>query len=147
MLKFNEFGYLATPGPVIMDIESFIGVFVVNTHRESIFDNFKEMLEELKSILPLGPFYLWINGSYVSKRANPKDLDVIAFVNFKVYSNSENIFRDLRRKYAKIDLYFVKNYPEDHPKRFITEFDQIEWNHLFSTDRLKRKKGFVQLNF
>jgi hypothetical protein len=46
-----------------------------------------------------------------------------------------------------LDAYFVKEYPLGHPRRFVTEFDKVEWRFLFSTDRRKRKKGFVQIKF
>lgn len=104
------------------------------------------MLADLSALSP-GAFYQWINGSFVTRKARPKDIDVVSFINHEVYAGIEPQFRELRLKYSGVDAYFVRVYPEGHSRRFITQFDQIEWRHLFSTDRRRRKKGFIQINF
>lgn len=38
MLTFDEYGYLTPDQPIEIDLETFIREFVVNEHRENIFD-------------------------------------------------------------------------------------------------------------
>lgn len=146
MIVFNEYGYLDSPDPLELDYETFVRTFVVNDYRSEIFNEYRVMMGELRA-KPIGKFFQWIDGSFVSKKMRPNDIDVVTFIEPGVYTQFEKEFRELGTKYPKVDLYFVKNYPVGHPQRFVTEFDQVEWRHLFSTDRLKRNKGFVQLNF
>ena len=146
MLTFDEDGYLTPDEPIEVDFETFIREFVINEHRADIFTEYRQMLTDLSSLSP-GAFYQWINGSFVTRKARPKDIDVATFLSQQIYDEFEPLFRELRLKYPKVDAYFVKVYPEGHPRGFITEFDQIEWRHLFSTDRRRRRKGFIHINF
>lgn len=104
---FDEYGYLSPDGPVEVDLETFIREFVVNEHRADIFKEYRQFLTDL-STPSLGVFYQWINGSYISRKARPKDIDVVTFVNYQVYSDCEPHFRELRLKYPKVDMYFVR---------------------------------------
>ncbi len=146
MLTFDEYGYLIPDQLIEVDLETFIREFVVNEHRENIFNEYKRMLADISALSP-GAFYQWINGSFVTRKTRPKDIDVVSFISHEVYIDFEPQFRELRLKYSKVHAYFVRVYPDSHPRRFITQFDRIEWRHLFSTDRRRRKKGFIQINF
>jgi uncharacterized protein DUF6932 len=146
MVTFDLNGYVQPYGVVQMDYESFVSHFVVNEHRGKIFEEYRRLLESLDEF-DLKPFFQWINGSFVSRHPRPGDIDVVTFLQFQKYEALEQDIRALRGPLAKVDCYFVKDFPEDHPNNFICHFDRIEWLHLFSTDRRRRQKGFVQLNF
>lgn len=125
MLSFDEHGYLTPEEPIEVDYETFVKTFVVNEHRSGIFEEYQSLMEAL-SDLSLGAFYQWINGSFITRQARPKDIDVVTFVDFQAYETFDQFFREIRKKYSKVDIYFVKEYPKDHPKRFVTDFDKIE---------------------
>ena len=67
------------------------------------------------------------------------------WIDHEAYLSKEMELRKIRRSFSKVDAYFVKVYPEEHPKRFITIYDQKEWLFLFSSDRKSRPKGFLQI--
>lgn len=143
---YDEYGYLISGEPIEVSLETFAAEFVVNEHKAAIFSEYKLFVSELAEWIQ-EPFYQWLNGSYVSKHPWPKDIDVVTFVSSDRYERLERELSALRTRYPKLDAYFVKEYPMGHPRRFVTEFDKVEWRFLFSTDRRKRKKGFVQIKF
>jgi hypothetical protein len=146
MFLFDENGYLTPYEPILVDYETFVKSFVNNEYRALIFREYKDMLEALFT-LSKSTFQQWINGSFVTLKPRPKDIDVVTFIDYQVYSEQEELLGEIRRKYSKVDAYFIKHYPMHHPMRFITDFDRVEWLHLFSTDRRRRPKGFIELNF
>jgi len=145
-LEFNQHGYLISASPAEVSLEAFAAEFVVNEHRARLFTEYKSFLKDIAGLIER-PFYQWLNGSYVSKHPNPRDIDLITFVPYDCYDSMEGELRMLKKRYANLDAYFVKEYPLGHSKRFVTEFDKTEWRFLFSTDRRKREKGFVQIKF
>lgn len=146
MLQFNNKGYLQPEGVIECDWETFSDTFVFNQNRAELFDEFNLFLNELKTILATS-FYIWVDGSFMSKRSAPRDVDVVVFVNYDIYENNEVKFKNLRGKWKSVDCYFVKEYPAEHQRYLMTDFDKTEYLHLFSTDRKKNRKGFIQLNF
>lgn len=144
--SFDEKGYLKPYDIIAMDLDIFETIFIFNNHREKLWSEYLEFMEHLKEISMVN-FYQWINGSFVSRKILPKDIDVVTFLTFENYEQNEENIRILKNRQSYIDCYFVKNYPEDHSKHFITLFDKTEWLHLFSADRKRNAKGFVQINF
>jgi len=64
---------------------------------------------------------------------------------YKFSCENYNIFKQNRSKYSNIDAYFVEVFPEDHKKHQHGELDKLEFLHLFSKDRKRRNKGFIEL--
>jgi len=87
------------------------------------------------------------------KKNNPVDIDVITFVDYRIFKETKLLFMDTRSLKAEkgIDLYFVLEYPVEHPLRFATELDKIQWLSVFSFSRRTidnqiYPKGIVQIN-
>lgn len=146
MITFDLNGYLTPYDINEMECEEFVQHFVTNDHRVIIFEEYKKFVDALKE-LGVGQFIQWINGSFVSGNPRPADIDLVTFIDFNIYGTCETELSVLKSTLRLVDAYYVKEYPSEHPNHFITNFDRIEWKFLFSTDRKKRKKGFVQLNF
>lgn len=146
MLNFDTNGYLIPDKLFAVDYETLIATFVTNEHRLNLFKVYLEFLNTLKE-LASGDFYQWLNGSFISLNPRPADIDVVTFLDYQKYESLESTLRELKRNFKFVDSYFVRVFPEEHPDHFITKFDQVEWANLFSTDRKKHKKGFIQLNF
>ncbi len=146
MIEFDKNGYIEPYDVLIIDFDTFVRYFVINEYRVQIFEQYKNFLNALEE-LEIGFYHQWINGSFTSKRLRPGDIDVVTFINFKKYDLLENELRNLKKLFEKVDCYFVKDYPENHKNHNFTKFDKIEWRHLFSTDRKKNSKGFIQINF
>ena len=101
-------------------------------------------------------FSVWLNGSFATQKANPNDLDCVIFVDFEVYEANEIVlaqFKNLAfKKKQKLDVYFVKTYPNNHKFAFVYELNRQEWLFTFSrTNPNKTKstylKGFLELKF
>ncbi len=102
-------------------------------------------------------FYQWVDGSYVTKKSNPQDIDIINFVDFEIYESiiikSEELKNNFIKDKFNLDTHFIAIYPESHPKYFFFKSDSAYWNDWFSKtnpkhDRRKIKypKSFIQIN-
>lgn len=48
--------------------------------RKNNFDKYIRYSDDLKKLLNGQPIRQWVNGSFVTKKINPKDIDLITFV-------------------------------------------------------------------
>ncbi|MEO6038309.1 MAG: hypothetical protein ABIQ93_07850 [Saprospiraceae bacterium] len=147
MLTFDEFGHLIADQPIESDLAEVEAVFVFNEKRRLIFADLLAFLEELTA-MGIGDFQVWIDGSFVTKKVNPKDMDCVFFLNYQVFDKNESRLRQIRNDYKlAIDSYFIPIFPENHPHFNHYNLDRVDWLFLFSRDRQRRKKGFLQLEF
>lgn len=128
----------------------FVDAFPLSGTRRVIFDNFSEYVERLIPIIGKG-FHQWVDGSFVTRKLNPRDIDVVTFVDANIYYCNEreiDVLRDdqLDRQ-TRVDEYFVKKYPESHRKHVFYHIDCLQWHDQFSRSRALKSKGFIQLNF
>ncbi|MGX5852016.1 DUF6932 family protein [Dyadobacter jiangsuensis] len=129
----------------------FVDAFPRSDTRQVIFENFSVYTEKLVAIIGRG-FYQWIDGSFVTRKLNPNDIDFVTYVNAKTFSQNEhqlNLLREYSREQSlRIDGYFVKDYPKDH-KGFVQSYlDSVHWMHEFVKDsRRGQSKGFIQLDY
>ncbi|TAF94263.1 MAG: hypothetical protein EAZ46_10770 [Runella sp.] len=96
-----------------------------------------------------GGFYQWIDGSFVTQKLNPKDVDFVTFIDAQIFEQNEKNLEKMRGvQYVNrplLDSYFVATYDDI---RF--ECDRLYWFHKFEKDdrkRFKNKKGFIKLKF
>lgn len=154
MPNFNSKGYLEPYEAIEIDLVSAEELLLWNEARREIWHNFKAFLEELEEVLQ-SSFVIWLNGSFVSKKEQPNDLDLVIFTDFRAYEATITKLLQLKQKYkkAKIDSYFTPHYPEKHEKKYIYELDKRDWFWLFSHSRrdifsgVISKKGFLELKF
>ncbi|MDO8368921.1 MAG: hypothetical protein Q7T20_19140 [Saprospiraceae bacterium] len=152
MMLFDENGFLTPFEPIRTDLETVKETFATNTHRENLFEEYLVFLRTLRE-LDLSNFFQWINGSFVTQKTFPKDIDVVTFLNYQNLPFIEEKLSPNLFKSNTLDCYFVIIYPEEHSLHNLYNMDRAEWNFLFSTTRRNRKtgkmlkKGFVQLNF
>ncbi|OJV15505.1 MAG: hypothetical protein BGO21_31450 [Dyadobacter sp. 50-39] len=129
----------------------FVDAFPRSSTRQVIFENFSVYMEKLVAIIGTD-FHQWIDGSFVTRKLNPGDIDFVTFVNAKTFSRNEHLLYLLkeysRDQRLRIDGYFVKDYPKDHKDFFQSYLDSVQWMHGFSKDTRKgQSKGFIQLNY
>lgn len=157
-MQFDQRGYLSPYEiiPLQWDdfVEKFVSDFPTSTTRALIFENFLAYLEEVGK-LQFGSLSVWVNGSFVTSKLNPNDLDVVLFLDSQTFRRSFSAFEKLKgktwHKERKIDAYFVEVFPKDSPDyaRF-TNSDRLEWRETFSNSRRHRDgrrypKGFIEL--
>ncbi|SEJ48142.1 hypothetical protein SAMN05216327_11170 [Dyadobacter sp. SG02] len=128
----------------------FVDAFPRSSTRQVIFENFSVYMEKLVAIIGTD-FHQWIDGSFVTKKLDPGDIDVVTFVDASIYERNEfeiDILRDDYRDHdTRVDEYFVKRYPETHGKYDFYHMDMLQWYNQFTTSRALKSKGFIQLNF
>jgi len=147
MLTFDEHGHLTPDQPIESTLEELEATFVFNDRRRLIFIKILEFLDEVNLLIP-SDFLIWMDGSFVTKKEKPGDLDCVFFVDYGWLGKQERIIETLPKKYVEwIDSYFVSVYPENHRFRIRTDSDRIKWLHFFTTNRQKLPKGLVQINF
>lgn len=156
MLNFNKQGLLVPPGPIIVGMEEVKKVLVdemLTTERSGLFENYLAYLAELQTVIG-GGFFQWMDGSFVTKKKNPGDIDVVNFVHYSIVDeNIEKLkalkFPESLEKYA-VDAYIVRVYEEGHRFRALYLGDRAEWWHHFESTKIFKngksiKKGFLQI--
>lgn len=150
-MGFDEYGNLFPYQIIETDTQTFREMFVINfvesNSRFQLFQKFNLYIEELKHLL-YDSFYLWIDGSFITLKAHPKDIDILIFVESSILIQKEKELNFLRNKFKPdIDCYFIETLPENHPRYFLFEINRKEWFFTFSTARNFKNKGIIQINY
>lgn len=159
-LKFDERGNLSPYGKSEMKRsefkEMFVDAFIETSTRYEIYNNFEKYVTEFGAEISFD-FKVWINGSFVTNKQNPGDIDIVSLLDYRIALERTVILQDkfLNRsslKEFKIDAYVVRTYPEDHKEYGKTRSDLLYWEHWFSNSKKNRAKkrfpkGFIELTF
>lgn len=157
--QFDKYGYLSPYEGQWTTVEElrhyFVEQFPTSEKRLLLFNNYLRFIYRFQDdVFPY--FEQWINGSFVSKKENPKDIDLVTFLDYRVYqSKGEKImdrFWSFSLEDEFLDSYIVKVYPEDHALHWKYKESCAYWNRLYTQvnpnyDFSKRRKGFLKLNF
>ena len=159
LVDFDLIGHLAPYTVIPSTFEAFEGLLVqpfpTHSTRFSLLDGYKRYLERLKTVLNVN-FYQWVDGSFVTEKMNPNDIDVVTFVPHEVFFRKERELMGLiapeSKLIYKVDAAFVPVYPTNHRLHQVTEWDMNFWKGFYGHTRPdiqnnKMQKGFIQLNF
>jgi len=136
--------------------QTFVTAFDEDSTRQQLFANYEKYMNGLVNHLSK-EFYQWIDGSYISTKEKPKDIDFVTILDYKDYEANKVLLEKefasfpVRKKY-KVDAYLVANYPENHKKHIFTQSDLLYWRNLFGKTRVNRakkqfEKGIIQINY
>lgn len=151
-MEFDSYGNL-TPYQVIeTDLATVRQRFVdqfSSVVRVRLFDAFIQYINDVEAVTGSG-FFVWINGSFITQKPEPNDIDFVIFIDYQHYQQHERTLEQIRQRRflpgSGVDGYFVIVYPTEHRQRSWFESDQIRWLHDFGTSLSNRRKGIVQLN-
>jgi hypothetical protein len=161
MITFDERGHLTKPFELNMSQfkELFVDKWSHGTStRHAIFEVFETYLADFRTMIT-PDFDMWIDGSFVTQKTNPQDIDFVSFIDYTVYLKNvklvDNQFNKYGTKtvYGKLrDGYVSPIYPKEHEDAYYTHSNEIYWFDQFSStkpDRFKKKysKGFIKLKF
>ena len=136
------------------EIELVFVTQISSNKRKKLFDKFVVYNNQLKNKCELLELHQWIDGSFVTKKRNPGDIDLITFISseklkrigkkiedFK-FPNSENKFG--------VDAYIVEVYSDLHNHKIRTVLDKAYWMDRFTKTRRnkagnKLSKGFLEI--
>ncbi|TLV03657.1 DUF6932 family protein [Dyadobacter luticola] len=153
-MKFDIFGNLKPYQIIKSDLKTFEKTFVApfseSKTRKVLLKNFKNYLSDLENVAGSG-FYQWIDGSFITNKLNPNDIDFVTFIDWKVFEKNEKGIDRLRQlRYQKelgMDGYFVAVYPENHKKNILYQADRFQWQFQFGKSRTDKQKGIIQIDF
>ncbi len=158
-LNFTSEGYLTPIDGIESDLttfrQNFVEDFSNSKTRHNLFDNYLEYLRLFsRNITP--KFEQWINGSFVTQKENPNDIDFVTFIDANIFDKFEQeleSFWSFSLEDEGLDAYIVKIYPSHSPLFFThTEHFKAIWHKRFCRTKADAqldisKKGFIKLKF
>jgi hypothetical protein len=157
MIKFDSKGLLTPNTNIVASVAELKTHFVDGIESATRNYNFEKYItysDALKKLLGGQPMSQWINGSFVTKIKNPKDIDLVTFVDFELREKFQKELRDFEAKGANeiygVDAYILTVFPEDHAKAFLFQSDRAYWIERFSKTKRdnsgkKNPKGFLEI--
>lgn len=111
---FDEHGFLKPYEVLDFDLKTFSDTFVINEQRKRLFENYMNYTTKLCSVVS-NSIYQWIDGSFVSKKENHRDIDFVTFIDsntvFENKNKLKNFLYPLSKKLYGVDAYIVKVFP------------------------------------
>ena len=156
MIQFNHLGLLVPDCNIPSTIQELVTVFVRSkpTHqRTELFVKYIDYMTTMYALLENVSFIQWIDGSFTTTDANPRDIDIVTFVNFDVVTRLDSELTQFKYPASLsfgMDAYIVRVFPPDHRSFALYAGDRAYWLERFSrTERNRRgvvhKKGFLEL--
>ena len=137
-------------------VEHFVDEFEDSTTRKLIFEQYQRYLLDIRTMIT-DDFVQWIDGSFVSRKTNPNDIDVVTFLDFDVYETHKALilkhFVGNKVFYRfKVDGYILQKFPPDHQEYNYSMANQAYWKDFFGHTRpnragIKLPSGFIELKF
>ena len=157
-LEFDSRGNLKPYNKIAIDIDDFERFFVQKINqsstRNAIFKAYKNFINDFS--LTITPHFThWINGSFVTQKLNPNDIDFVIFIDYDLFlakKDEINTFFAIneQNKNTFLDIYFLIQFPENHKDAFKSASDYAYWFEWFTktaTNRNKQRfsKGFIEI--
>jgi hypothetical protein len=157
MLHFDSKGNLKPYQQIhsnIQDLKTYFVDNIASNTRLDIYNKYIRYSNDLKNLIGK-ELMQWVNGSFVTQKTNPKDIDLITFLDHKdikklgskldTFKPSEcwNIYG--------VDAYILEVYAPNHDCANFTDCDVAYWLNLFGQTRpnrrtgIKNKKGFLEI--
>lgn len=123
MINFDSRGCI-TPNQIIsLSLQEFEKTFCHNAHRKVIFENYITFIEKLHT-LGLTHFYQYIDGSFVTTKNYPKDIDFVTFIHFEFFHQNITKMMEFRNKW--LDCFFAPIYPQNHASSYRNDLEHFE---------------------
>ncbi|MFD1954590.1 DUF6932 family protein [Paenibacillus thailandensis] len=135
--------------------QQFINEFTTSIRRSLIYTNFKHWLSQLLQVLP--PRYVWLDGSFLTQKVDPNDIDLVVFYypediqNQNQAAELKELINRVSRNY-NCDAYFSLSFENWTPQQLAVfpqqnhKIMQTYWMGQFGFDRARQPKGMVQIN-
>jgi hypothetical protein len=152
ILDFNEYG-LINPGIHEMDMDdfhiSFVKQFTTSQRRQLIFDSLLRFVA--KMFKDFNIYEIWIDGSYVTEKINPNDVDIVIFFSVEDFIRVSKIWDVIRKDAVNIDPYCAVAVTEENKQKLSSaDINTIinkrnYWKGQFGFDREDRPKGIINI--
>ena len=160
VLEFDQYGFLIPYGPIPATLDTVERVFVEefpnSITRPMHLDRYREYNARLLALIPTrerpAELTQWIDGSFVSQKQNPGDIDLLTFLPTDLYDQYERVVRSWRTEFktgagGRVDAHLIRVYDEGHRYRNLYESDYIEWLHIwgYTVKQPRKNKGFIEI--
>lgn len=149
MMVFNEKGLL-NPGFSEYKLDEFEKIFVNSFNesqsRKAIFNGFIKWMKQLLTFCY--PDEIWVDGSFVTNKVNPNDMDIVVFVDLIVLYNNKRELEEMRKfgEENLCDTYIAFSPNEHYPGNIKLVNHRNYWKGQFGFDREDNPKGIVKLS-
>lgn len=135
---------------------NFVDSFEETSTRQQLYQGLLTYNQDLSNLLENPPYSQWLNGSFISTKINPRDIDLVTLLDHELIKQHESDLKPFlsqsSRPFYGIDAYIIRIYPEKHPLFSRTQSDLAYWAHWFSRTRRNRKKqtfskGFIEIKY
>ena len=158
MITFDKYGHITPYEIVETDLKTFQSYFIEKVenyeHRNKLFEEYLKYTKDLCKIVS-NQYIQWINGSFVTQKNTPKDIDLVSFIDFRlieVNRHKLDVFTyPLSKDLYNVDAYIVKLYPDNDENLVFSKSDTFYWFHHFqktrpNKDGEKLYKGFIKID-
>ena len=159
MLNFDDKGFLIPDNSIRTSLDDFEQIFVKNIptqERKTHYQSYLNYSKKLKALCGNVELLQWIDGSFVTKKEKPNDIDLVTFLDFEntkdIHSELESFKEPLSKTVYQVDAYIVYTYSQNHKKYFFQQSDTAYWMDRFTKTKVNRKgqrfkKGFIEIIF
>lgn len=159
MLIFNRSGLLIPDNKIVSNIEELKLEFVdkiPTNERKYIFEKLIIYNENLKNKCSNELICQWIDGSFVTKKPNPRDIDLVTFISHDTIKEIGDSIHNFKHPNSEIiygvDAYIIEVFPDSHKENFKTILDKAYWMDKFTKTRRnkagnKLSKGFLEIYY
>ena len=132
--------------------EALVTAFPSSARRRPLFESWRNVVAAIERVTPIKDH--WLDGSFVTKKAEPTDIDCVSFFESATFDALGPVDHTLLKALlsAKVtvglfgcDSYAVIEYPEDHPARGTYEAARTYWDGWLGHDRNGNAKGYVEV--
>lgn len=134
--------------------EHFVVPFTTSTSRQRLYDQWLLHRQAIEAIVPIER--QWLNGSYVTSRVDPGDIDVVTFIDGETLNAlgapQRAILDDLADGHSTrdrwgIDSFVVPTYAEGHPDRTAARKAEGYWRRMWTNVKGSNTltKGFLEV--
>lgn len=145
-LYFNTFGYLTPAGPIKTTDQLAFRYFGSSGEQRHIIWNQYLQLKQTITAQKIPVLYCWIDGSFVTAKSIPNDMDIVFFVP-ETYKNQH--FRNLgllSQPFSKLDVFWVGLREQTTSMASaLNELELFRWRDQFGYDRVDNPKGFLEI--
>lgn len=160
MFQFSRSGLLTPNKPIKATVLEMEQEFVINVpcvERNKLFNSYLHYSNDLKSLCKGNILRQWLDGSFVTKKLRPNDIDIVTFIDFSILNEIKDeikrfVFPNSIQYYAGIDAYIVSVFPTTDTNYHLYGADELYWLDQFDSTRrnrqgIKAAKGFLEINF
>lgn len=122
--------------------------FPLSRTRAKIMAGLTEVIERLSQYRVAGE--LWVDGSFLTEKINPGDVDVVLRIQSSVYDDGTSEQREIvgwidgnLREHNLCDSYVFYEFPETDPNYLLGEEMRSYWSKWFGHSRSGMSKGIA----